>query len=1160
MIWPLFLFKRVVSHVLIKCLFLQEFSNHSVYKVVNLFDLLSMKYINQSVLFLYLVVLFSFHLHAQKNIFIGDYEGLNNELKIVQAEKEAKVEKYLKDSGLERWQLKSDGTVTYLAEIDDFGLPIYVITHNQGAAFTTGASHFRSSNSGLNLDGSNVRIAIWDGGAVRNSHVEFQDRVLAVNGQSVDNHATHVMGTILAKGVLATSVGMAPNARALSYDFADDTQEMLVELSPDRELLLLSNHSYGRPAGWYDGRWLGPEGESQDPRFGHYSGTSRTIDQFAYNAPYYLIVKSAGNQRNENPHYDIITDFGLSKNNLTVGAVQKISSEYEKPSDIRMSSFSSWGPTDDGRIKPDIVAPGVGLLSATSSSDESYGSLSGTSMAAPSATGSLALIQQLYSQLSGGEYMKSSMLKALVLHTAFESGIHPGPDYQFGWGLINTRGAVNTLLKENGSSTTIKDFNLSTGEQVSIDLAVKSGFEVKATIVWTDVPGTPVPLALDNRTPMLVNDLDLRILNNNEVHFPWILDPERPTEPAKRADNFRDNVEQVVFVPEGDNHYRLVISHKGILQNGNQTVSLILTYQSQADDQSYYWLGKDSDWSNPLNWSRTTNGVSDGSIPSKGNLILFDENSTVNEIVLSEDSEIRGLKRLSKKPLTIDLNGQNLTFYAGINNAFPNFNFTGEGSVIFKGEPGFEYAFIPKDAFKNVAIVFDSPDVSWVFGSDASFGKTTLLNGSFSIIGKNIDFEELTVAESINHLTIEHSNIDIKKLLSIVGNAPQFNFDDVEFALTGESTQLISTIKLDNIVVQDSAILENEIAANQVHNFGSLWIKQHLITDIFITEKGTSIDFSPDAILEITNDFISTGDEENLIHYSSLEGNGTVVMDGHYLICLDYLNLENVDFVGNASVSAGLHSSIRGSVGWFDVACENVLYADFTADYLCTGSVPYFTNSSNGEIDHYEWSLSTGQIFENELPYFSDTVNSSIEITLTVSSGEIQKSLTRSYDLLPNSLVKNKIVQSGDLLASLRSSDTFQWFKDFKLIENANQRTFNPEKQSGNYFVLTFNETCNRKSDDFEFFVLGLNNMNDHVSVYPNPSTDELNIKFENDYYGEVKVLFFDLSGKILKEYTFNKTYQTFHKIISVSELDGNVILNFSIQDKVYSQQLFIKN
>ena len=130
--------------------------------------------------------------------------------------------------------------------------------------------------------------------------------------------------------------------------------------------------------------------------------------------------------------------------------------DYEDASDVFMSSFSSWGPTDDGRIKPDISAKGVNMYSSTGASNGSYANFSGTSMAAPNVSGSLLLLQQHYNDLNG-EYMLASTLRALALHTADEAGFAPGPDYRFGWGLLNTQRAAQVISQDSNESMIITE-------------------------------------------------------------------------------------------------------------------------------------------------------------------------------------------------------------------------------------------------------------------------------------------------------------------------------------------------------------------------------------------------------------------------------------------------------------------------------------------------------------------------------------------------------------------------------------------------------------------------------------------------------------------------------------------------------------------------------
>jgi len=171
---------------------------------------------------------------------------------------------------------------------------------------------------------------------------------------------------------------------------------------------------------------------TEDYKFGYYSDAAANLDDIAYSAPNYLIVKSAGNVRTEtgpqvgNPYfranssgqmvsagnrpagissndsYDIISWDCGAKNILTVGAVGGLANGYSRKEDIIATDFSAWGPTDDGRIKPDLVADGVDLLSPINTSNTSYAVFSGTSMSAPNTTGSLLLLQEYYTKLKPG--------------------------------------------------------------------------------------------------------------------------------------------------------------------------------------------------------------------------------------------------------------------------------------------------------------------------------------------------------------------------------------------------------------------------------------------------------------------------------------------------------------------------------------------------------------------------------------------------------------------------------------------------------------------------------------------------------------------------------------------------------------------------------------
>ncbi|MEM2141668.1 MAG: S8 family serine peptidase, partial [Candidatus Thorarchaeota archaeon] len=196
--------------------------------------------------------------------------------------------------------------------------------------------------------------------------------------------------------------------------------------------------------------------------------------------------------------------------------VNPIANGYTRPADVVMSAFSSWGPTDDGRIKPDLVGNGVAVVSATNSANNAYASLQGTSMATPNVSGTLFLLQELYGQQNQGNFMLAATLKALAIHTANEAGDTPGPDYRFGWGLLNAEQAGTVILNRDRTHA-IREERLAQNGTFTLDVIASGNGPLKATIAWTDPEGTVLPVIranLNNRSPRLVNDLDLRIVVN----------------------------------------------------------------------------------------------------------------------------------------------------------------------------------------------------------------------------------------------------------------------------------------------------------------------------------------------------------------------------------------------------------------------------------------------------------------------------------------------------------------------------------------------------------------------------------------------------------------------------------------------------------------------
>ena len=210
--------------------------------------------------------------------------------------------------------------------------------------------------------------------------------------------------------------------------------------------------------------------------------------------------------------------------------------------------------------------------------------MSGTSMAAPNVSGSLLLLQQHYNDLNG-EYMLASTLRALALHTADEAGFAPGPDYRFGWGLLNTQRAAQLISQDSNESMIITE-TLDANDAYTYSFKADGTQDISATIAWTDPAAAPLPGGNEDvATPSLMNDLDLRISQDGGATFlPWILNAATPTAGATTGDNVLDNVEKIEINAPEPGEYIVRVSHKGqLLVNDTQVFSLVLEGISSED-------------------------------------------------------------------------------------------------------------------------------------------------------------------------------------------------------------------------------------------------------------------------------------------------------------------------------------------------------------------------------------------------------------------------------------------------------------------------------------------------------------------------------------------------------------------------------------------------
>ncbi|MCK4528462.1 S8 family serine peptidase, partial [candidate division WOR-3 bacterium] len=520
--------------------------------------------------------------------------------------------------------LASEDAVQWIAEV----MPPKK-TCNDGARQAVGVNTVQAAP--YNLHGSNVTIAEWDEGHADRTHPDL-GVVVYGDAAGVSDHSTHVAGIAVGDGSLSGGVlrGMADQARLISYEWPDTINEMDTETQ-----LAITNYN----ASISTNSWGYGVNNTKCGLLGLYDDFSQNYDDIAHGklGKEILVIFAAGNEQdkpycgiNARGGYDSIAGPGATaKNAITVGATYSDTDG--------MTCFSSWGPIDDGRIKPDVVAPGdegdcywtcdlnPGINSTIPDmvyddprvpdccgpGDDfcyPYDDMVGTSMAAPCVSGSAALLIQDYKNTHDNVDPGPSTIKALLIHTAKDLN-NTGPDYTTGYGRINVQDAVDMIRDDAACCNVIIENNISAnGEMDNYTIEVPAGTsELKVTLVWTDEPGTP-----NDGLKELVNDLDLILKDPNGVRkYPWTLNSSNPPEEAER--NKRDdlnNVEQVYVSNPIQGTWNITVNGTTVpepIQNYSLVSSLPMKEEDMSDvawsiEKGLCWLyhnqNPDGSWSN----------------------------------------------------------------------------------------------------------------------------------------------------------------------------------------------------------------------------------------------------------------------------------------------------------------------------------------------------------------------------------------------------------------------------------------------------------------------------------------------------------------------------------------------------------------------------------
>jgi PKD repeat protein len=429
--------------------------------------------------------------------------------------------------------------IQHIAEAIEEGTP-----ENDQARTSHRVAHLQQVHP--TYDGRDVVVGVGDDREI-GLHIDFEGRIIidkSQPGQASDDHGDHVSGTVLGAGnINPFAKGMAPMAELVYYPPTNNGHFQDIDADYDTYGVFIHNSSYRR--GCNSG----------------YDSQAAELDQNSVEHRSYLHVFSAGNNGTSpcgGTSGGTAYIPGVAWGNITGGhkmAKNIIATAALTDLDVP-ASFSSKGPATDGRIKPDISAVGVAVNST--GPNNTYFNSQGTSMSAPGAAGTLAVLYSAYKQTHGNNDPAGGLMKNILLNTADDLG-NPGPDFQYGFGRVNAKYGFEVIENNRFMNDTIAN-----GQSNTHTITVPSGLsELKVMVNWVDPPG------LVGAMHDLVNNLDMTLTApDGSSYLPWVLDPTPTlaavTSPAVRAVDSLNNKEQVTLENPAAGNYTITVNASNI--------------------------------------------------------------------------------------------------------------------------------------------------------------------------------------------------------------------------------------------------------------------------------------------------------------------------------------------------------------------------------------------------------------------------------------------------------------------------------------------------------------------------------------------------------------------------------------------------------------------
>ena len=460
---------------------------------------------------------------------------------------------------------------------------------NAVAGAIVGSNEIR--NSSLGLDGSGEKITFTDTG-IDQDHPDIFGRIAGVYTQygldpnaadTNGGHGTHIAITLAGDGSGDSSAeGIAPGAYIVAYALEHNPTGIFGRIGSIYDML---NHAE------QEGSRVAVNAWGLNGNYGAYTADSRSVDVFVNDNPEFLPIFSAGDDTSQNSSQ--VMSPSTAKNVLSVGA------STTNPTG-NVANFSSLGPSLDGRVKPDVVAPGVAICSGRAeeaaipvgtscgsgshaNGNDMYMSLSGSSQGTAVAGGSVSLIREFIREDVGISTPTAALLKAATINGAVDLGTPNIPNSEEGWGQVSVMGSVmpdyngNMLSTYHDNSRTLTA-GFSTLYQ--FDLNPSSGIDI--TLAWTDVAGSANAPQGESR---LVNDLDLKLIAPDGTVYKGNVFVNGFSTPNGVHDSV-NNIERIKISPSSvlpSGKWQLTVNHAGGL---DQDYALVVTADATLDEKA----------------------------------------------------------------------------------------------------------------------------------------------------------------------------------------------------------------------------------------------------------------------------------------------------------------------------------------------------------------------------------------------------------------------------------------------------------------------------------------------------------------------------------------------------------------------------------------------